>query len=74
MSDRIMFPKGTLIKIDAIPFELSVDTVVLGDSKNLQLIRNQRSLGVPSVLRVAQAEISDTIIPSSESINDKYRF
>ena len=57
--DRIFFPKGTLIKIEGIPFWLESDTVLLGNRGNLSLIDYDKSLGVPSVLNEDQSETSD---------------
>lgn len=66
--DRIEFKKGTMVKVDGIPFELEEDTFFIGVKNNIDLIRNQRSFGVPSVRRDAQPETSETISPSSSSI------
>lgn len=66
----IILKKGTRIKTDGIPFELEHDIVVKGNISNLSLLgKRYKSFGVPSVLCVAQADISETTKPSSESMN-----
>ena len=53
--DEILFPAGTLVKIDGLPFWLASHTVLLGYKANLNLISQERSSGLPSVLSEAQA-------------------
>ena len=74
MSDRIHLSKGQIIHIEGLPFEIESDTIVLGCKNNLKLLetdeRNHyRLLGVVDTPIEAQLATSDTIKPSSESIN-----
>lgn len=66
--DKITFRKGTMVKVDGIPFTLENETILVGKASNVSLIRPHKSLGVPSVLNVAQPETSETARPSSESM------
>ena len=69
MGSEIVFPAGTLVKVDGLPFWLKSDAPVIGNVGNLRLIRQDRSLGVPSACQVAQSELSETRSPSSASMN-----
>ena len=43
--DRILLPKGQIIKIRGIPFKLESDTVVLGRRENIALIKDAAVCG-----------------------------
>ena len=46
--DQIFVPKGTLIHIDSMPFEIKEDTYVLGFNENAELT-TQLKAGVENV-------------------------
>ena len=73
-SDRILLSKGQLIHVSGLPFELESDTIVLGCKNNLEYLEaNEQNpyklLGVTDTPIAAQSVTSDTIKPSSESMN-----
>ena len=51
---EIAFLAGTLVKIEGLPFWLASDAVLLGNKANLELIHQDKSLGVPCVPDEAQ--------------------
>ena len=41
-ADKFTLPKGTIIKISGLPFELMNDTVISGNAENYKLALNQQ--------------------------------
>jgi len=60
----IQFPKGTIVKIDGLPFFLPKAVVLEGSLSSLSLIDHNALPGTPIVLKEAQLETSEMIKPS----------
>ena len=60
MPDEIIFPAGTLVKVDGIPFGLKSETVLIGHKNNLSLI-DQPGVLVPPGSPVAPTVMLDPV-------------
>jgi hypothetical protein len=47
VDEEILLPRGTVIKIDGIPFLLRDDTIVLGRIENFSVIRPEKLITQP---------------------------